>query len=70
MEAILSVASVVLQTGTRWGKVTKEELCRRFDLFTEGEWHTLLREALIAVDAPNIRPPSRADSGEQRGRAV
>ena len=40
MEAILSVA-----------RVTKDELCHRFDVFAEGEWHTLLCEALIAVDA-------------------
>ena len=39
-------------------------------VFADGEWHTLLREALIAVDAPNIKPPSGADSGEQRGWAV
>ena len=56
--------------GPDGGKLTKEELCHRFDMFAEGEWHTLLREALIAVDAPNVRPPIRTDSGEQRGRAA
>ena len=60
-----------LRRGPDGGKVTKEELCHRFYLFVEGkEWHTLLCEALIAVDAPNVRLPSGTDSAEQRGRAV
>ena len=50
-------------------RVTKEELCHRFDLFTSGEWASLLHEANIAMRTQQ-KPVHREDSSERRAAAA
>ena len=49
--------------------MTKEELCHRFDLFTSGEWASLLHEANIAIRTQQ-RPVHREDSSDLRAAAA
>ena len=48
--------------------MTKEELCHRFDLFTSGEWASLLQEANIAIRTQQ-GPVDREDSSAPQGAA-
>ena len=47
-------------------KVSKQELCRRFDLFVEGKWETLLHEASSVVHGSQ----SHTNDGERRALAA
>ena len=49
--------------------MTKEELCHRFDLFTSGEWASLLQEANIAIRTQQV-PVHREDSSDRRAAAA
>ena len=51
------------------GKVTKEELCHRFDLFASGEWATLWQEATAAIRGftPSV---GSAQTDEKRAAAA
>ena len=66
LEALLFVAHVGRGPGRR---VTKEELCCRLDLFTSGEWASLLYEANIAIRTQQ-KPVHREDSSDSRAAAA
>ena len=43
-------------------RVSKEDLCRRFDLFAEGHWDTLCDEAVAAITTPAPQREPRTDN--------
>ena len=53
------------------GRVGKAELCRRFDLFSEGQWKRLYEEGFRDIRSENTRRPVfKLSSNEQRGQAA
>ena len=57
---------MLLRRESGGSKVSKQELCRRFDLFVEGKWETLLHEASSVVHGSQ----SHTNDGEQRALAA
>ena len=61
------VAFAILQTWTRWVQGDQRRVVPQVRFVRRRGMADLLREAMIAVDAPNVRPRSGTDSAEQRG---
>ena len=57
---------MLLRRESGGSKVSKQELCRRFDLFVEGKWETLLHEASSVVHGSQ----SHTNDGERRALAA
>ena len=57
---------MLLRRESSGSKVSKQELCRRFDLFVEGKWDTLLHEASSVVHGSQ----SHTNDGERRALAA
>ena len=70
VEVVLFASFLAAVSAGEQAQVTKEDLCRRFDLFDAGTWDTLLDEAVASIRQTSMPRARHVLNMENRGKAA